>query len=152
MENQSTRSQPLCYQRLVLNNLNEDDNCIENIQIDVDLIEINSRMVIYGYHKQYVDLAERYNILAFGLFYCGMCPISILIVMCFFYLDNLFSILSRCYVLQRKLTDPQKVLGSWGKFADGIMLVTIITNGLLLFVSDSSYNNVLKTLGETTGD
>lgn len=50
MENQSTRSQPLCYQRLVLNNLNEDDNCIENIQIDVDLIEINSRMVIYGYH------------------------------------------------------------------------------------------------------
>lgn len=150
MKNQSNRRQPLCYQRLVTNNFNDDNDCIENIQIDVDLIEINSRMPLLNDHEQAIDMAEKYNILACALFYCGICPITVFIIMVFFFLDNFFKMHSNCYIMQRKLTDAQKDLGSWNVFADSIVIVTIVTNSLLLLVSDTSYENVLETLGEVT--
>jgi len=52
--------------------------------------------------------------------------------------------------MQRELTGAQKTLSSWNVFADSIVVVSIITNSLLLLVSDVSYNNVLETLGEVT--
>ena len=134
----------------MVNNLNEDNDCIENIQIDVDSIEINSRMPFYDDYSQINDLTEKYNILACGLFYCGICPIATFIVMCFFVLDSLFARLCNCYIMQRRLTEAEKDLGTWNAFADSIVVVTIITNSLLLLVSDSAYTNVIETFGEKT--
>lgn len=52
--------------------------------------------------------------------------------------------------MQRRLTEAEKDLGTWNAFADGIVVLTIITNSLLLLVSDSSYKNVIETFGDTT--
>jgi hypothetical protein len=52
--------------------------------------------------------------------------------------------------MQRRLTEAEKDLGTWNAFADSIVVVTIITNSLLLLVSDSAYTNVIETFGDNT--
>ena len=119
-------------------------NSVSNRSINIDEIEVNALMPLYSEFDQVSDITEKYVLYACALFYCGICPLTIFIIVGFFYIDNWLSNYTNCYVMQRRLTDHEKDILVWNNFADIMVILVIITNSLLLFGVDTSYTFFLE--------
>ena len=88
---------------MVLDNTLKHKDCIENMQVLIDHVEINAMMPIKSELDDISDLTDRYQMVAFSMLYCGICPPSTLIVFIYFIIDNTLTRYMDMYWMQRPI-------------------------------------------------
>ena len=119
------------YQRLVFST----KKCIDEQQVFIDYIEINSRMLIKSEQLDINEISEVFILFGLATLYACACPIATIVVILHNIIDMRMDLFINYSCIRRRLAETATNIGPWMNITEFMATVAVISNCLLLYFS-----------------
>lgn len=112
--------------------------------IATDFIEINALMPCVSELYTISDYTEKFNILALGILYVGITPLTTTVVWIYFMCDLVLARWMECNFVQRQRPEFEQLMTSWNMFIEVIIVISLFFSCLLLYRYSDAFTDTVE--------